>query len=481
MAGGAGMVLDVAVVGGGIVGSCVALASAERGDSLRVGLFEQFELGHSLGSSHGKSRIIRRTYPSDVFTRLMKLAYAQWEEISARMAGEPSGLSLIHRTGGLDLMPTGSPLEGILLAACEKHGVSVEELTPTEAQERFGVVVDGGYRCLYQPDTGVLNADRCCSAVRELCATSGVKVVERRAAVRVFHRCDGGWRPLTPGDGVEAPPDDVAGSDGCSVAVEFACTDPSLGRVPLWVFARSMVLCPGAWATRSLSALWGMTTTLPPLDVVRVVVHYVKAHTRCEDIPVVIDYTNWTMPFSVPDDGPLPDEDVGPSVGYRPVHPVYLLPSREMPGHIKVACHHGRPLDAPGGDPAMRDFRVPPDDFARRIQPWLEQRLPGVDASTAIHSETCLYTMTPTENFLIDDASAIIGDATGLAVAPGTFVVAGGMSGHGFKLGPVSGVIAASLAMRGTDGLSPDLREMLFDRGESEGHIFSFARAKASV
>ena len=52
---------DVVIVGAGIVGSCTAYQLARRGR--RVVIVEQFDFGHACGSSHGESRIIRRTYP----------------------------------------------------------------------------------------------------------------------------------------------------------------------------------------------------------------------------------------------------------------------------------------------------------------------------------------------------------------------------------------------------------------------------------
>ena len=52
--------VDVAVVGGGLMGAAAAWAAARRG--LSVALHEQFEPGHTRGSSHGSARIVRRGY-----------------------------------------------------------------------------------------------------------------------------------------------------------------------------------------------------------------------------------------------------------------------------------------------------------------------------------------------------------------------------------------------------------------------------------
>ena len=76
---------DAVVVGAGIMGSCAAYHLAKRGK--RVLLLEQFELLHRRGSSHGDSRIIRRTYPEEVNTEMMMHAYPLWESAQVRKGG----------------------------------------------------------------------------------------------------------------------------------------------------------------------------------------------------------------------------------------------------------------------------------------------------------------------------------------------------------------------------------------------------------
>jgi len=58
-----------------------------------------------------------------------------------------------------------------------------------------------------------------------------------------------------------------------------------------------------------------------------------------------------------------------------------------------------------------------------------------------LHAETCLYTMTPDEHFVIDkhpDFSQV--------------TLAAGFSGHGFKFTSVLGEVLAELATGGTPG-----------------------------
>lgn len=60
---------DVIVVGAGIEGSAAAYHIAKRG--LKVLLLEQYDLLHENGSSHGGSRITRRTYLEPHFADMM--------------------------------------------------------------------------------------------------------------------------------------------------------------------------------------------------------------------------------------------------------------------------------------------------------------------------------------------------------------------------------------------------------------------------
>ena len=50
---------DAVVVGAGVMGAATARSLARGGK--RVALLEQFDVGHSNGSSHGSSRIFRAT------------------------------------------------------------------------------------------------------------------------------------------------------------------------------------------------------------------------------------------------------------------------------------------------------------------------------------------------------------------------------------------------------------------------------------
>lgn len=73
--------MKVAVVGAGVAGAASAAHLTRRGHAVTV--FEQFETGHDRGSSHGRSRIVRKAYPDALYTEIMLEAYPMWAELDA--------------------------------------------------------------------------------------------------------------------------------------------------------------------------------------------------------------------------------------------------------------------------------------------------------------------------------------------------------------------------------------------------------------
>lgn len=103
----------------------------------------------------------------------------------------------------------------------------------------------------------------------------------------------------------------------------------------------------------------------------------------------------------------------------------------ESPGDgLKLGEHHtGRICDP---EPDRRSFAINPA-VRTRIRRYAATWLPGVLAEP-VSETTCLYTTTPTEDFVVDRF--------------GPIVVAAGFSGHGFKFTPLIGERLAELALR---------------------------------
>lgn len=164
---------DVIVVGLGALGSGAAYWLARRGASV-LGL-EQFEFGHARGSSHDWSRIIRLSYFSTAYVRLAKEAYLGWESLE-RDAGE----QLVFKTGGLDIGPRDGaiPLSNYAdsMRACD---VYFEELDAAEIRKRWPVWKIGDeIHGLFQPDSGIVAADRATAALRRTASAFGATLRE---------------------------------------------------------------------------------------------------------------------------------------------------------------------------------------------------------------------------------------------------------------------------------------------------------------
>ncbi len=105
----------------------------------------------------------------------------------------------------------------------------------------------------------------------------------------------------------------------------------------------------------------------------------------------------------------------------------------ETPGEgVKVDEHHaGRLVDPDDPDRSADETR------RRALTAYVEAWFPGLDP-TPVHPAACLYTTTPTEDFIVDRVGAL--------------VLGSPCSGHGFKFAPLIGRMLADLA----DGTAPE-------------------------
>jgi sarcosine oxidase len=127
---------------------------------------------------------------------------------------------------------------------------------------------------------------------------------------------------------------------------------------------------------------------------------------------------------------PFDDEAAWPSFIHHRQPYIYGL---DTPGiGVKVAEHHtGAPTD-----PDRRSFDVDIDGRDRVVD-YVERWFPGLEPQPT-GAESCLYTTTPTQDFVVDRF--------------GPLVVAAGFSGHGFKFVPLIGRLLADIAI-GRSGL----------------------------
>ena len=189
---------DVAVVGGGIVGSACAWRSAEQG--LKVAVLEAAPtLG--AGSSGRSGAGVRVQFSEEVNVRL------SWESIQEyRTFGERYGASSGYRANGyLFLVPEARWAEHREGVAVQRGvGAPVDELTPEAAQELVPFLTDGVYRCTYGPADGYIDPVAVLRGYLKLAGERGARLL-LDAPVRQIRRLQGGWRLTTPQGSVTAP------------------------------------------------------------------------------------------------------------------------------------------------------------------------------------------------------------------------------------------------------------------------------------
>ena len=196
--------MRVAVVGAGVHGLATARALVRRGADVTI--YEQFELDHTRGSSHGASRIFRLSYPDVKWVRMAQEALPLWRELE-----QESGERLLELNGMVEFV-RGSG-EGSQ-RALEELGARVEVLDGAEVVRRFPMVAPpAGAIAVYQADAGIILAAKARHALLAAARARGADVVEGRRiedldelAEDVVVVTAGSWaKPLLAGAGIELP------------------------------------------------------------------------------------------------------------------------------------------------------------------------------------------------------------------------------------------------------------------------------------
>jgi len=280
-----------------------------------------------------------------------------------------AGEQLITPTGALDFGVERDPAG--LARVFEQVGVEHELLTREEAASRWpGLAPDSDV--LWHPGAGVIDAERSVLAMLAAAAADGARV-EHGWPVHRVERAGAGLR--------------VVAEDGRTVEAEH------------------VVVAAGGWLPDLLGSLGlpePLLAAFPPLTV------------REEN----------AFHFRYRDDRPWPT-----FIHKSPAIQVYGLPGGRDAGFAgqKVAEYNGgRAI------PSAAAQRGVVDEANRaRVTAYVERMLPGLDPEPYAET-TCLFTNTPTEDFVIDGADGV--------------TIASPCSGHGAKFAPLLGRIVADAA-----------------------------------
>ena len=211
---------DVIVIGLGAMGSAALYQLAKRG--LKALGIDQYAVPHSMGSSHGLTRIIRLAYYEDPsYVPLLRRAYELWAQLEAE-----SGERLFYQTGSIDMGPEDSEVFRGSLRSCVENDLAYAVLDSGQLRRRFpGYRMPGETMALFQPQGGLLLPEGCISAYVSLAQAHG-------AALRIGGRALG-W--------------DVLADDRVSLRTEGAT-----------YLAERLVICGGAWAGKLAPELAGI-------------------------------------------------------------------------------------------------------------------------------------------------------------------------------------------------------------------------------
>lgn len=277
---------DVIVIGLGAMGSGSVYALTRPGTRPRRVLgIDRFSPPHTLGSSHGRTRIIREAYfehPS--YVPLVRRAFDLWRELE-RAIGRP----LYTKTRGLTIGPDGGMLVKGALEAAEQHHVPHRVLSAAGVHRYFpGLQPLDDMVGVVEERAGVLFPEQCIAAMLARAEQAGA-ALRRDEGVVSWEADDGGVLVRT-------------------TAGEYR--------------AAQLVIAGGAWMARLVPELAGVLT------VVRQPIHWFEPAAHPEEFsaakcPVTLwEYAPNRVFYTLPDFG----DGVKAGVHYegRPVDPDHV-------------------------------------------------------------------------------------------------------------------------------------------------------------
>ncbi len=294
-----------------------------------------------------------------------------------------AGQSVYIRTGGVSLSPAGVDYVARVAANLKSLGVAHRRMTGTDWNRANPVfAVPPTHDVVFEPDAGMLTAARAMALELDLARAHG------GAKTQILPSC-----PVR--------------------RIDLDGSQPVVVTDALTITADRLFVTAGAWVKQLLPQL-----------------------------PVPLEATRQQVLYFRPDD-PAPFR-----IG---AFPVFIFKGEGdaeafygMPGvlgtGIKVARHFG-----PETDPNVED-RAVDDPYREIVRGFLRHHIPALAAAPIDQAETCLYTVAPNEQFLVD---FLPGRSDAIVASP--------CSGHGFKFSCLIGRVLAEMAMSEPTGNGGEL------------------------
>ena len=334
---------DAIVLGLGAMGSAAAYQLAKRGKKV-LGI-DQYAPPHTLGSTHGDTRITRQAIgEGEEYVPLSLRSYEIWREIE-RLTGR----DLLTVTGGLIMASRSShtPQHGkenflqTTIDAARRYNIPHEVLDTAEIRQRFPQFqLFGDELGYYEKPAGFLRPERCIETQLALARHFGASIHTQEQAL--------GYQPGASGDQVT-----LTTNRGTYTAGQ-------------------LVVTAGPWISSLLEE------------------RYARYFTIYRQVLYWFDATSSLASF-LPGTFPI-------YIWERPHSSIYGFPAIDGPsGGVKVATED---YDSPTS-PALVTREVSDEETRQMHAKHLANGLPGL-SERCVKAVSCLYTVTPDGRFVID-------------------------------------------------------------------------------
>jgi sarcosine oxidase len=338
---------DAIVLGLGAMGSATVYQLAKRGAKV-LGI-DQFSPPHTLGSTHGETRITRQAIgEGEHYCALSLRSYEIFRELE-----KTTGRSLLQVTGGLIISSDGKTagvhvdnLFEVTLKAAKRFSIKHDLLDSADLRARFPQFnisdTEYGY---YEYEAGLLRPEECIRAALECAENAGAKI-KTNSAVRSFEEKGSGVRVV------------------CDDGDEFV--------------AGKLVVCAGSW----LPELLGEQRLAQLFSVYRQVLYWFDVENAYET------YVAPRMPVFIWE------------VQHLDTESMYGFPAIDgRHGGFKIATEQFYEKTSP----AKVNREVSADEVAHMYKTQVARYFPTA-GSKCLKTAVCIYTTTPDFGFVIDRA-----------------------------------------------------------------------------
>ncbi|MFO0814599.1 MAG: N-methyl-L-tryptophan oxidase [Gemmatales bacterium] len=330
---------DTIVIGLGAMGSAAAWRCAQRGQ--RVLGLEQFDLVHQLGSSHGRSRIIREAYyEHPAYVPLVREAYALWNSLS-----EESQYALLTPCHCANIGPAGCEIITGVRVAAKEHQLPVEVLNARELMLLYPAFhLPEHYQAVVESNAGWLQVETCVHVMQLMACRHGAVLHANEMVLE--------WKAV-PGNVTVRTNSDT-------------------------YHARQLILTAGPWS-RDLLCMAGV-----PLTVMRQLQWFFKAPITRSD-----EREKQTLPIFIIDT---------PAGSFYGIPAEHIWNGSKGTINMKIAQHYGAPEQA-HPDEVNRQIA---DDELIPVRKFMQQYLPAMADAELQSASVCIYTLSPDRHFVID-------------------------------------------------------------------------------